>query len=102
MATLQRLGEDIEICLKQLVFGTVRISLRMQIAEEMRKYGYLGSYEWKMLERMSLLQVCDCYKVIFVILLIASMCSMFEVQSLIISLISLLCASLSGGKEALP
>ncbi|KAH9669492.1 Spatacsin C domain-containing protein [Citrus sinensis] len=56
VATLQRLGEDIEICLKQLVFGTVRRSLRMQIAEEMRKYGYLGSYEWKMLERMSLLQ----------------------------------------------
>ncbi|GAY58686.1 hypothetical protein CUMW_188900 [Citrus unshiu] len=40
----------------KLVFGTVRRSLRMQIAEEMRKYGYLGSYEWKMLERMSLLQ----------------------------------------------
>lgn len=58
MATLQRLGEDIEICLKQLVFGTVRRSLRMQIAEEMRRYGYLGPIESKMLESVSLLEVC--------------------------------------------
>ncbi|KAK0608267.1 hypothetical protein LWI29_028101 [Acer saccharum] len=56
VATLQRLGEDIEICLKELVFGTVRRSLRMQIAEEMRRYDYLGPYEWKILERMSLLE----------------------------------------------
>ncbi|KAL5818547.1 hypothetical protein ACOSQ4_022389 [Xanthoceras sorbifolium] len=56
VATLQRLGEDIELCLKELVFGTVRRSLRVQIAEEMRRYGYLGPYEWKILERMSLLE----------------------------------------------
>ncbi|KAJ0041339.1 hypothetical protein Pint_27017 [Pistacia integerrima] len=56
VATLQRLGEDIEVCLKQLVFGTVRRSLRMQVAEEMRRYGYLGPHDWKMLERISLIE----------------------------------------------
>ncbi|MBA0562724.1 hypothetical protein Golob_007747 [Gossypium lobatum] len=56
IATLQRLGEDVEICLKQLLFGTVRKTLRVQIAEEMRRYGYLGSVEWKLLERISLIE----------------------------------------------
>ncbi|OVA08128.1 Spatacsin [Macleaya cordata] len=56
VATLQRLGEDIEISLKQLLFGTVRRSLRMQIAEELKRYGFLGPYEWKMLERISLIE----------------------------------------------
>ncbi|CAM8951081.1 unnamed protein product [Rhodiola kirilowii] len=53
---LQRLGEDIESSLKQLVFGTVRKSLRVQIVEEMRRHGYLGPYELKMLEKMSLIE----------------------------------------------
>ncbi|KAF5960350.1 hypothetical protein HYC85_001559 [Camellia sinensis] len=56
VATLRKLGEDIETSLKQLAFGTVRRSLRMQIAEEMKKYGYLGPYEWKILERISLIE----------------------------------------------
>ncbi|XP_022741667.1 uncharacterized protein LOC111293165 isoform X2 [Durio zibethinus] len=56
IVTLQRLGEDVEICLKQLLFGTVRKTLRMQIAEEMRRYGYLGSFEWNILERISLIE----------------------------------------------
>nr|KYP67561.1 Spatacsin [Cajanus cajan] len=56
VATLQRLGENIESCLKQLLFGTVRRSLRTQIAEEMKRYGYLGPYEWKMLDDMSLIE----------------------------------------------
>ncbi|XVF15027.1 hypothetical protein REPUB_Repub09cG0114100 [Reevesia pubescens] len=56
IATLQRLGEDVEICLKQLLFGTVRKTLRMQIADEMRRYGYLGSFEWNILERISLIE----------------------------------------------
>ncbi|KAL5999630.1 hypothetical protein ACLOJK_037915 [Asimina triloba] len=56
IATLQRLGEDIETSLHQLVFGTVRRSLRRQIAAEMKRYGYLGPYEWKMLERISLIE----------------------------------------------
>lgn len=58
MATLQRLGEDVETSLKQLLFGTVRRSLRVKITEEMNKYGYLGSYEWKILDRISLIEVC--------------------------------------------
>lgn len=58
VATLRRLGENIESCLKQLLFGTVRRSLRDQIAEEMKKYGYLGPYELKILEDMSLIEVC--------------------------------------------
>ncbi|KAK7399452.1 hypothetical protein VNO78_10634 [Psophocarpus tetragonolobus] len=56
VATLQRLGENIESCLKQLLFGTVRRSLRTQIAEEMKRYGYLGPYEWKILDAMSLIE----------------------------------------------
>ncbi|XP_057497009.1 uncharacterized protein LOC130781713 [Actinidia eriantha] len=56
VATLHKLGEDIETSLKQLAFGTVRRSLRMQIAEEMKKYGFLGPYEWKILERISLIE----------------------------------------------
>ncbi|XP_077212898.1 spatacsin carboxy-terminus protein isoform X2 [Tasmannia lanceolata] len=56
VATLQRLGEDIETSLRQLVFGTVKRSLRMRIAEEMKRYGYLRPYELKILERMSLIE----------------------------------------------
>ncbi|KAK4264830.1 hypothetical protein QN277_025955 [Acacia crassicarpa] len=56
VATLQRLGENIESCLKQLLFGTVSRSLRAQVAEEMKRYGYLGPYERKFLEEMSLIE----------------------------------------------
>ncbi|CAH8345161.1 unnamed protein product [Eruca vesicaria subsp. sativa] len=56
IATLQRLGEDVEACLNQLVFGTVRKSLRYQIAEEMRKHGFLRPYEDNVLERISLIE----------------------------------------------
>ena len=57
VATLQRLGENIEYCLKQLLFGTVRRSLRAQIAEEMKRHGYLGPYELKILKDISLIEV---------------------------------------------
>ncbi|XP_049390854.1 uncharacterized protein LOC125855205 [Solanum stenotomum] len=56
VATLQKLGEDIEMSLKQLVFGTVRRSLRMQIVEVMKGLGYLGPHEWQILERISLIE----------------------------------------------
>ncbi|KAK2975888.1 hypothetical protein RJ640_015319 [Escallonia rubra] len=56
VATLQKLGEDLEICLRQLLFGTVRRSLRMQISGEMKRYGYLGTNEWKVVEMMSLIE----------------------------------------------
>lgn len=61
MATLQRLGEDVETSLKQLLFGTVRRSLREQIFDEMKRYGYLGPYEWKILDRISLIEVHKFY-----------------------------------------
>uniref|UniRef100_A0A2P2LNY5 Uncharacterized protein LOC105123888 isoform X3 n=1 Tax=Rhizophora mucronata TaxID=61149 RepID=A0A2P2LNY5_RHIMU len=56
ISTLQRLGEDIEACLRQLLFGTVRRSLRIQVAEEMRRCGHLGQYECKILDRMILIE----------------------------------------------
>lgn len=59
MATLQRLGEDVESSLKQLLFGTVRRNLRAQIMEEINRYGYLGPFEWKILDRISLLEVLE-------------------------------------------
>ncbi|KAH8502934.1 hypothetical protein H0E87_014301 [Populus deltoides] len=56
VATLQRLGEDVETCLKQLLFGTVRRSLQLQVAEDMRRYGYLGPYEWETLEKILIIE----------------------------------------------
>ncbi|KAG8383430.1 hypothetical protein BUALT_Bualt04G0012400 [Buddleja alternifolia] len=56
ITTLHKLGEDVETTLKQLVFGTVRRSLRVQVAEEMKKYAYLGPHELKILEMVSLIE----------------------------------------------
>ncbi|KAJ0988045.1 hypothetical protein J5N97_006401 [Dioscorea zingiberensis] len=56
VATLQKLGEDIEIILRQLFFGTVRRSLRTQIADEMKTSGYLRTHELHMLEKISLVE----------------------------------------------
>ncbi|XP_074295549.1 uncharacterized protein LOC141623336 [Silene latifolia] len=56
VTTLQKLGEDIETCLKQLLYGTVSRSLRNQIGEEVKKYGFLKSYELALLDRISLIE----------------------------------------------
>ncbi|KAG8053146.1 hypothetical protein GUJ93_ZPchr0001g29494 [Zizania palustris] len=56
VTTLERLGDDIESDLRQLMQGTVRRLLRQQIAEEMKKRGYMSSNEWKMLETISLIE----------------------------------------------
>ncbi|KAK9670568.1 hypothetical protein RND81_13G209900 [Saponaria officinalis] len=56
VTTLQKLGEDIETCLKQLLFGTVSRSLRKQIGEEVKKYGFLKSYELAVLDVISLIE----------------------------------------------
>ncbi|XP_062194810.1 uncharacterized protein LOC133897988 isoform X2 [Phragmites australis] len=56
VATLERLGDDVESDLRQLMQGTVRRSLRLQIADEMKKRGYMRSNEWKMLETISLIE----------------------------------------------
>lgn len=57
MTTLQKLGEDVEGCLRQLLFGTVNKLLRSLIIEEMRKYGFLRPYELAILDRLSLIEV---------------------------------------------
>ncbi|XP_072998646.1 uncharacterized protein [Typha latifolia] len=56
VVTLERLGDDIETVLRQLLFGTLRRSLRAQIVDEMKKHGYLRSHEWKTLEIISLIE----------------------------------------------
>ncbi|XP_057541426.1 uncharacterized protein LOC130820175 isoform X2 [Amaranthus tricolor] len=56
ISTLQKLGEDVEACLKQLLFGTVNRSLRRQIAEEVQKFKYLRSYELEILDKISLIE----------------------------------------------
>lgn len=58
METLLRLGEDVEVILRELLFTTVRRSLRKQIIEEMKKYGSLRPHEWRTLDRISLIEVC--------------------------------------------
>ncbi|GAB2283200.1 hypothetical protein Dimus_017727 [Dionaea muscipula] len=56
MVTLQKLGEDIETSLKQLLLGTLSRPLRNQMAVEMTKYGYIGSHDLAILERLSLIE----------------------------------------------
>ncbi|KAK9134405.1 hypothetical protein Syun_013735 [Stephania yunnanensis] len=56
VATLQRLGEDIEVVLRQLLVGTVRRSLRLHVADAMQRFGYLAPSESRMLERISLIE----------------------------------------------
>ncbi|KAG0546959.1 hypothetical protein BDA96_01G038500 [Sorghum bicolor] len=56
VATLERLGDDVESDLRQLMQGTVRRSLRLQIADEMKKRGYIRPNEWKMLETIILIE----------------------------------------------
>jgi spatacsin len=60
VATLERLGDDTESDLRQLMQGTVRRSLRLQIADEMKQRGYMRSNEWTMLETLALIEVCFC------------------------------------------
>lgn len=57
VSTLQKLGEDIEACLKQLLFGTVSRSMRRQLAEEVKKFEFIRSYELAILDRISLIEV---------------------------------------------
>ncbi|CAK9198622.1 unnamed protein product [Sphagnum troendelagicum] len=51
MAALRRLGEDIEVALYELSFGTVRRSLRKQVILELRRNATrLGSFDSRLLE----------------------------------------------------
>ncbi|ONK80835.1 uncharacterized protein A4U43_C01F22320 [Asparagus officinalis] len=54
--TLLKLGEDVEVILRELLFSTVRRSLRKQITEEMNKNENLRPHEWKILERIFLIE----------------------------------------------
>lgn len=69
IATLQRLGDDIEVSLKQLLYGTINRSFRVEIAAEMKKYGYLGPFDQRMMDRILHIEVS--------IILVASILSLF-------------------------
>ncbi|CAA7400661.1 unnamed protein product [Spirodela intermedia] len=56
IATLQKLGEEIETSLRQLLFGALRRSIRTQVMEEMKRCGYLKPHELKKLEGLSLIE----------------------------------------------
>ncbi|KAI4310715.1 hypothetical protein MLD38_035669 [Melastoma candidum] len=56
LETLQRLGEDIRTSLKQLLLGSLRRSLRAEIAEVMETCGYLGSSEHYALDTINLIE----------------------------------------------
>lgn len=56
ITTLQRLGEDVETSLRQLLLGTVRRSIRLQVAEEMKRFGFLRSIEIETLGKLSLVE----------------------------------------------
>lgn len=57
IATLQRLGDDIEVSLKQLLYGTINRIFRVEIAAEMQKYGYLGPFDQRMMDRILHIEV---------------------------------------------
>ncbi|XP_078164792.1 spatacsin carboxy-terminus protein isoform X3 [Carex rostrata] len=56
VATLEKLGEDIELVLRQLLFGTVRRSLRVRIIDQMKRRGFLRLDETRILERILLIE----------------------------------------------
>lgn len=56
IAALQRLGEDIEINLRELAFGTVSRFLRTEVTQELKRYNHFRSSDFKILERVSLLE----------------------------------------------
>ena len=71
----------------------------MQIAEEMNRYGYLGPYDWKILDRILLIEVCVIYLVIHYILIA---CIDVIDSAVILVIAFVLKLGFSCGKEALP
>lgn len=58
MAALRRLGEEIDVALYELAFGTVRRGLRKQMRAELRRStNRLGSRDSQLLEITSFLEV---------------------------------------------
>lgn len=73
IATLQRLGDDIEVSLKQLLYGTINRTFRVEIAAEMEKYGYLGPFDQRMMDIILHIEVLDT--------LVASILSLLKFKS---------------------
>lgn len=62
MAALRRLGEDIDVTLYELAFGTVRRGLRKQMRAELRRStNRLGSRDCQLLEITSFLEVSSVH-----------------------------------------
>lgn len=60
MAALRRLGEEIDVALYELAFGTVRRGLRKQMRTELRRStNRLGSRDSQLLEITSFLEVLN-------------------------------------------
>ncbi|KAH9323150.1 hypothetical protein KI387_017789, partial [Taxus chinensis] len=56
IAALHRLGEDVEVNLRELAFGTVRRTLRFEVTQELKRHSYLRSRDVNILERISLVE----------------------------------------------
>ncbi|KAL3688215.1 hypothetical protein R1sor_014524 [Riccia sorocarpa] len=54
LAALRRLGEDIDIALRDLALGTVRRFLRAQVVKELQRLRVLSASDFQLLERVSL------------------------------------------------
>ena len=57
MIALSRLGEDVEMVLRELAFGTVSRVMRSEIINELAKLGCLDFQDLKILEAISILEV---------------------------------------------
>ena len=57
MIALSRLGEDVEMVLRELAFGTVSRVMRSEIINELAKLGCLDFQDLKILETISILEV---------------------------------------------
>ncbi|KAL2630311.1 hypothetical protein R1flu_014997 [Riccia fluitans] len=54
LAALRRLGEDIDIALRELALGTMRRVLRAQVVKELQRLRCLSANDFQLLERVSL------------------------------------------------
>lgn len=65
MAALRRLGEEIDVTLYELAFGTVRRGLRKQMRAELRRSSSrLGSRDSQLLEITAFLEVLSVYSLL--------------------------------------
>lgn len=57
MAALRRLGEDIDIAMRELALGTVSRFLRAEVVKELQRLRCLSASDFLLLERVSLTEV---------------------------------------------